>query len=82
MTDDHRRRWFEPRRYGYGATPVTWQGWAITIAFIAGALGVITRFGGRPRVELAILLRATMILLTVTARTTRGGWRWRWDDDD
>ena len=21
--------WFRPKRYGYGATPVTWQGWVL-----------------------------------------------------
>ena len=24
------RYWFKPKRYGYGATPVTWEGWAFT----------------------------------------------------
>ena len=24
--------WFRPRRYGYGATPMTWEGWAVTFA--------------------------------------------------
>ena len=82
MTDDKRTIWFVPRRYGYGATPVTWQGWAITIAFILLALGVITWFEDRPLVEIAILVPATTALLVVTARTTRGGWRWRWGEED
>ena len=25
--------WFKPRRYGYGAMPTTWQGWATIFAF-------------------------------------------------
>ena len=29
--------WFKPRRYGYGATPVTWEGWALTV----GVAGVV-----------------------------------------
>ena len=74
--------WFVPRRYGYGATPVTWQGWAITIAFIRLALGVITLFKDRPAIEFAILVPATVVLMTITARTTRGGFRWRWGEDD
>ena len=24
--------WFKPKQYGYGATPVTWQGWAVVVA--------------------------------------------------
>ena len=23
--------WFRPKRYGYGATPITWQGWLLTV---------------------------------------------------
>jgi hypothetical protein len=33
--------WFKPKRYGYGATPVTWQGWALTLAatlVVAGSI--------------------------------------------
>ena len=81
MNDD-RPEWFVPRRYGYGANPVTWQGWAITIAFILFALWVITRFNGQPLVEIALLIPATIVLLVITAKTTRGGWRWRWGEDD
>jgi len=29
------RFWFRPRRYGYGATPVTWEGWALTVGIAA-----------------------------------------------
>jgi hypothetical protein len=29
------RYWFRPRRYGYGATPVTWEGWALTVAVVS-----------------------------------------------
>jgi hypothetical protein len=32
--------WFRPKRDGYGATPVTWQGWGGTLAIVlALALG-------------------------------------------
>lgn len=26
--------WFKNKTYGWGWTPVTWQGWAVTIAYI------------------------------------------------
>jgi hypothetical protein len=37
--------WFKPKRYGYGATPVTWQGWAVTrMALALGRpIGVVLR---------------------------------------
>ena len=81
MSNDKDGAWFVPKRYGYGANPVTWQGWAITVAFIALALWVIIYFAGRPDIEIAILVPATIALLVVTAKKTRGGWRWRWGED-
>ena len=32
--------WFKPKRYGYGATPMTWQGWAVTIAAVIVVVAV------------------------------------------
>jgi hypothetical protein len=29
------RYWFTPKRDGYGATPVTWEGWALTVGIVA-----------------------------------------------
>ena len=31
-----RKYWFKRKRYGWGWTPVTWQGWAL----VAGVIGV------------------------------------------
>ena len=32
--------WFEPKSHGYGASPVTWQGWALIMASVAVALAI------------------------------------------
>lgn len=32
-----RRPWFRPKRFGFGWTPATWQGWLVTI----GGAGLI-----------------------------------------
>ncbi len=43
------RYWFKPKRYGYGATPVTWEGWAFTglvVAILAGS-GLLLLGNGR-----------------------------------
>ena len=29
------RYWFKPKRYGYGATPITWEGWVFTLLIVA-----------------------------------------------
>ena len=78
------RPWFAPKRYGYGAgPPLVWQGWAVTLSYVllvtGAALGVLPHSVGA---FVAIMLVATAILLVVCARTTRGGWRWRWGESD
>jgi hypothetical protein len=33
--------WFKPKSYGYGATRVTWEGWAVTLAAIVVVAGSV-----------------------------------------
>lgn len=63
--------WFAPRRFGWGWTPISWQGWAITLAFIVLAFWVITQFKGRPGLEFAILAPATILLLLTSWQACR-----------
>ena len=35
-----KRLWFRRKRYGYGWTPCTWQGWLVTFGFV-GAIGFV-----------------------------------------
>jgi hypothetical protein len=75
--------WFAPKRYGYGSgVPISWQGWALTLGFAAIAIVVTTRFAHRPLILFAIMTPLVVVFLVITARTTRGGWRWRWGDED
>ena len=80
---DEGPEWFAAKRFGYGAgRPISWQGWLVTIVFIAVVIGAAIRFADRPLVLAAILVPAVILLWIVTAKTTRGGWRWRWGSDD
>ena len=75
--------WFAPKRYSIGTgRPISWQGWAVTIAYIV--LIVIAGFSlaKSPLVSFAILIPATVALLVISGRTTRGGWRWRWNESE
>lgn len=74
--------WFVPKRYGYGATPITWQGWALTIGFVLIALGLGLFFGKHPLQFFAILVPLMIVFTLICARTTRGEWRWRWGEED
>ena len=73
--------WFAPKRYGYGSgRPISWQGWALVAAFAAIVVAAGALLDGRPTLQAAIVLPSAAILLLIAARTTRGGWRWRWGD--
>lgn len=75
--------WFAQKRYGYGAgLPIAWQGWAVLLAYFA-VIGLATLLlAATPLAVVAIVVPATAILLLIAARTTRGGWRWRWGKCD
>ena len=75
--------WFAAKRYGLGAgLPIAWQGWVLTLAYIATVAGTAFAFARKPLVVLSIVLPLTALFLLVTARTTRGGWRWRWGEKE
>jgi hypothetical protein len=75
--------WFAAKRYGCGAgPPIAWQGWAITIAFVAVAIALGVEFKNQPVRFIAALAPFLVLFLVVCARTTRGGWRWRWGEKD
>jgi hypothetical protein len=75
--------WFTPKRYGYGSgLPIRWQGWALMLGFIAFATFLSARLAGQPLKLFALLTPLTIVLMVIAAKTTRGGWRWRWGKDD
>ena len=75
--------WFAPKRYGYGSgLPISWQGWAVMLAYMAATFGAVFFLRERPYQAIAALIPLTAVFLVITAKTTRGGWRWRWGEDD
>ena len=78
--------WFRPKPYGYGATPVTWQGWAVTLGTVLAmvAVSLLLRLGERHSWTLAAVLAfdalAILTLIAVGRAKTAGEWRWRWGD--
>jgi 4-hydroxybenzoate polyprenyltransferase len=77
--------WFKPKRYGYGATPTTWQGWVLTLGIVAAMVAVSLCFQLTERHYwalagmLAFDAAALLTLFVVSRRKTDGEWRWRWD---
>ena len=79
--------WFKPKQYGYGATPVTWQGWAVTAVFAmiiaAATLWLTTLTAVSLWFWVALLIDAVVIvaILEISRRKTEGEWLWRWGSE-
>jgi hypothetical protein len=81
--------WFKQRRYGLGATPVTWQGWLlmmIVAAIVAGCVWLIALAGRHDSPAgalgaIVLLLVVVASLVYVSWRKTEGGWRWHWGNE-
>jgi hypothetical protein len=86
------RYWFRPKTFGYGASPTTWEGWAMVLGY-CGVVAVVTLavlIGAEPgktavwaqwlmwSVWLVVVGIATAVLAVVSRRRTDGEWRWRW----
>lgn len=76
------RPWFEAKRFGYGnGWPIAWQGWIFLIAHTGLILGSVLLI--EERNWAAIVSGAAVLLpLPLYAAKTRGGWRWRWGEDN
>jgi hypothetical protein len=83
------RYWFRPKRYGYGATPVTWEGWAFTglvVAVIVGAGWLLLGTARTPDWTMLLVWWAIVAVvlaasLVVSKSRTEGSWHWRWGCD-
>ena len=81
------RYWFRPKRYGYGATPIAWEGWALigatVLAMVAVSLGLRLETGNGWALAalIAFDVFALLFLAIVSRRKTDGEWRWRWGAD-
>jgi hypothetical protein len=82
------RYWFKPRRYGYGAAPATWEGWAVTLAVAGIVIGsivamelLVDRSDFTAWMIWALVIGAVTFWFVRLARErTDGEWHWRWGD--
>ncbi|MDB5675198.1 MAG: hypothetical protein JWM65_2180 [Sphingomonas bacterium] len=76
MTSVRDGYWFAPKRFGFGAVPVTWQGWAVTLGF-AGALLLAVRLLPIVAEKIIVGLALIAAMVAITIAKTDGEWRWR-----
>ncbi|MDP7116213.1 MAG: hypothetical protein QF632_03240 [Candidatus Woesearchaeota archaeon] len=69
--------WFKPKKYGYGATPSSWEGWLVTGVFILVVLWRALVLEGVQRLYLEIFVMVVILIQIVKVKTD-GVWKWRW----
>lgn len=73
--------WFRPKLFGWGAVPVTWQGWVVTFAMVVAAILVARLSELRGPTVLALLIPLVGFFAWLCWTKTDGDWRWRWGRD-
>ncbi|MBX4198947.1 hypothetical protein KW800_01565 [Candidatus Parcubacteria bacterium] len=41
--NDEKKLWFKAKRFGWGWTPITWEGWVLTFIYLAGLVHYATK---------------------------------------
>ena len=75
--------WFKRKRYGWGWTPSTWQGWLVTAVYVALMVAfALTLDQGSSAREVALMFVIPALLLTATflriAFKTGERPKWQW----
>jgi uncharacterized membrane protein AbrB (regulator of aidB expression) len=76
--------WFRPKTFGYGATPTTWEGWAVVAGYGLVILGCVVAMYLRKDSlativsSIAMMAVATVMMVVVSVQKTDGAWRWSW----
>jgi hypothetical protein len=81
--------WFRPHRYGFGATPANWKGWAVSLIYVAVMAMLASALAPSPSSNgaevlawIAALCLTTAFFVWIAWRKTDGQWRWRWGSRD
>lgn len=69
--------WFRPKKFGYGATPTTWEGWTLIISYLV-SIFYLTYQMNNLILYIVVLICVTIFLILITYYKTQGKWCWRW----
>jgi hypothetical protein len=74
--------WFRVKRYGVGAgLPCSWEGWAVTAAFLAIVFGGGVLAEQHAGLRLAVTLVAVAVFCVIARLKSDAPWTWRWGRD-
>lgn len=84
LKDNPEHLWFKRKLYGWGWTPVTWQGWGIILCFIAilvaDSIRTTTPLSPTDALPIAFVLRVLLYIAVLLALCYKKGEKpkWQW----
>jgi hypothetical protein len=88
VKDKKTKLWFRAKLYGWGWTPVTWQGWLVTLGYAIVIADQITSTVNYDKTGsgsvsdtmiyfgLNFILSTVLLLVICYMKGERAGWRW------
>lgn len=82
LADNPKGYWFKRKIYGYGWTPATWQGWALTAAYLLFIFGLLFASTSsyavlNPEKLVWPIIAATLLYVAITWRMGEP-LKWQW----
>lgn len=87
LRDNPNHYWFKAKLYGWGWTPVTWQGWAIIGLWVVAVAALASRLDERASLREALgsfiapLVALSALLIYICYKTGEKP-RWQWGPPD
>ena len=90
--DNPKGYWFKKKMYGWGWTPVKWQGWCVIVLYIVLILGLVLfrekDISGNPdsgsnvlTLALPIIVLTVLLVIIAYKKGEKPSWRWGRKDD-
>lgn len=82
LKDNPKGYWFKRKLYGWGWTPVTWQGWLVILGFVAALIVIAVHnkyqlAAGHPLHFIVEIVIAVVVLLII-CQNTGEKLKWQW----
>jgi uncharacterized membrane protein HdeD (DUF308 family) len=83
--------WFKRKRYGYGWTPSSKEGWLLILAYLVVVIFGAFFFSNKLEsgeilytilYSVFVIITTTILLLITVRKAPKGKWRWGWKEGD
>ena len=79
-----KKLWFRAKRFGWGWTPISWEGWVIMLLYLIGTIGYFidadrySHSGSDTLISFAIpfIINTIFLLIICYTRGEKFGWKW------